>query len=55
MDKLRWLLYADNNTFQDGGYFGFKVISLVNDIGGDHQILFHNMKKIIMNNHLHVI
>ena len=26
-------------TFQDGGYFGFKVIYLVNDIG-DPQILF---------------
>ena len=26
-------------TIQDGGYFGFKVISLVNDIG-DPQILF---------------
>jgi hypothetical protein len=26
-------------TIQDGGYFGFKVIYLVNDIG-DPQILF---------------
>jgi hypothetical protein len=29
-------------TFQDGGYFGFKVIYLVNDIG-DPQILFKKM------------
>jgi hypothetical protein len=28
-------------TFQDGGYFRFKVIKLVNDIG-DHQIFFLN-------------
>jgi hypothetical protein len=29
-------------AFQDGGYFGFKVIYLVNDIG-DHRILFKKM------------
>jgi hypothetical protein len=31
--------YATIRTFQNGGYFSFKVIWLVNDIG-DPQILF---------------
>jgi hypothetical protein len=36
-------------TFQDGWYFGFKVIKLVNDIG-DPQILFLKMTSLsIMN------
>ena len=36
-------------TFQDGGYFGFKVIQLVNDIG-DPPILFKKMISLsIMN------
>jgi hypothetical protein len=34
-------------TFQNGGYFGFKVIWLVNDIG-DPQILFQKIISLII-------